>query len=92
MRKHKICIIGDGLSGLITAQTLSRLNVQIDLVSNKSNIQKKDNRTTAISPSNYKYMSETLRIKTSNFFKIKKVGLYQKKNNKIINFLNFENV
>ena len=76
MRKHKICIIGDGLSGLITAQTLSRLNVQIDLVSNKSNIQKKDNRTTAISPSNYKFMSETLRIKPSIFFKIKKVNFY----------------
>ncbi len=92
MKKPKICIIGGGLSGLITAQTLTRLNVQIDLVSNKSNTKKKDNRTTAISPSNYKFMLETLPIKPSIFFKIKKVGLYhEEKNNKIINFLNFEN-
>ena len=93
MKKHKICIIGDGLSGLITAQTLSRLDVQIDLVSNKPNIKKKDNRTTAISPSNYKFISESLPIKSSFFFKVKKVGLYhEEKNNKITNFLNFENL
>ena len=67
MKKPKICIIGGGLSGLITAQTLTRLNVQIDLVSNKSNTKKKDNRTTAISPSNYKFMLETLPIKPSIF-------------------------
>ena len=50
MKKHKICILGDGLSGLITAEVLGKLDVNIDLISKK--IQKKitDNRTTAISP------------------------------------------
>ena len=33
MKKHKICIIGDGLSGLVTAQILSKLDIQIDLIS-----------------------------------------------------------
>ena len=36
MKKHKICIIGDGLSGLITAQILGKLDVEIDLISKKS--------------------------------------------------------
>ena len=39
MKKHKICIIGDGLSGLITAQILGKLDVEIDLISKK--LQKK---------------------------------------------------
>ena len=33
MKKHKICIIGDGLSGLITAQILGQLDLEIDLIS-----------------------------------------------------------
>ena len=35
MKKHKICIIGDGLSGLVTAQILSKLDIQIDLEQNE---------------------------------------------------------
>ena len=42
MKKQRICIIGDGLSGLITAQILSKLDVQIDLFSKKK--QKKNTR------------------------------------------------
>ena len=40
MKKHKICIIGDGLSGLITAQILGKLDVEIDLISKKSEKKK----------------------------------------------------
>ena len=42
MKKHKICIVGDGLSGLVTAQVLGKLNIEIDLVFKKS--KKKNNR------------------------------------------------
>ncbi len=48
MKKYKICIIGDGLSGLITAQTLSKLDLEIDLISTKKHKKLVDNRTTAI--------------------------------------------
>ena len=41
MKKYKICIMGDGLSGLITALTLSKLNVQIDLVSKNKHTKKR---------------------------------------------------
>ena len=53
MKKQKICIIGNGLTGLTTALVLSELNIEIDLMAKfKSNEEFLDNRTTAISPSN----------------------------------------
>ena len=32
MKQQKVCIIGGGLTGLITAATLSKLNLKIDIV------------------------------------------------------------
>ena len=37
MEKQKICIIGGGLTGLITAITLSKLNLKIDLITGNIN-------------------------------------------------------
>ncbi len=93
MKKHKICIIGDGLSGLITAQILGKLDVEIDLISKKSQKKIIDNRTTAISPSNYEFILKYLLKKRSNlFFDCKKVSLYhEKENNNFFNFMNLEN-
>ena len=57
MKKQKICIIGGGLTGLVTAIALSRLNVDIDLViGNTSKNIKNSNRTTAVSQSNYEFL------------------------------------
>ena len=67
MKKQKICIIGDGLSGLITTLLLGKLDLQIDLISSKLK-KKKDNRTTAISPSNHTFLSKIYLKKTQNFF------------------------
>ena len=93
MKKHKICILGDGLSGLITAEVLGKLDVNIDLISKK--IQKKitDNRTTAISPNNHKFISKFLSSKKNElFFGCKKVKLYhENENGDLNNFMNFEN-
>ena len=36
MKKQKICIIGDGLSGLSAALILSKLDVEVDLVIKKN--------------------------------------------------------
>ena len=75
MKKQKICIIGDGLSGLITTLLLGKLDLQIDLISSKLK-KKKDNRTTAISPSNHTFLSKNLFKKNSKlFFKCKKIKL-----------------
>ena len=37
MEKQKICIIGGGLTGLITAITLSKLNLKVDLITGNIN-------------------------------------------------------
>ena len=68
MKKQKICIIGGGLTGFVTAITLANLNIEVDLVVNNiKNIKSK--RTTAISQSNFDFIKK-LKIKKSldNFF------------------------
>jgi 2-octaprenyl-6-methoxyphenol hydroxylase len=91
MNLQKICIIGDGLTGLTTAAILCKQNISIDLYSgSKKNIKKLDSRTTAISESNLQYISHNLNLKVNNFFwACKKIHLFLQDKNKIINFLNF---
>ena len=55
MKKQRICIVGDGLSGLMTALALNKLEgLEVHLISRK-NKHSKDRRTTAISASNYEF-------------------------------------
>jgi 2-octaprenyl-6-methoxyphenol hydroxylase len=92
MNYQKICIIGDGLAGLTTAIILSKENVKIDLYSNnKKKKEIPDNRTTAISESNYQYIKNNLSLDRKNFFwPCKKINLFFEDRDKIVNFLNFE--
>ncbi len=47
-------ILGDGLTAKLAASLLSKLDLEIELVALKSNLQeKKNNRTIAISNSNF---------------------------------------
>ena len=70
MEKQKVCIIGGGLTGLVTAITLSRLNLEIDLITG-DNINKKvkSARTIALSQNNYDFLKK-LKINNllENFF------------------------
>ena len=52
MKKQKICIIGGGLTGLITAISLSKLNCEIDLITDNFGKNLKSNRTIAVSNNN----------------------------------------
>jgi len=92
MNDQRICIIGDGLAGLMAAIILSTENVKIDLYSNKKKNNKNlDKRTTAISESNYQYIKNNINFNNQNFFwPCKKIGLFFEDKEKIINFLNFE--
>ena len=58
MKKQKICIIGGGLSGLITAITLSKLNCDIDLVIDNFHKNTRSNRTIAISENNFIFLEK----------------------------------
>mgnify|MGYP001156782588 CR=1 FL=1 len=93
MKKQKVCIVGDGLTGLITALSLSRLNIDIHLIGKKHQIHKSsDNRTTALSPSNYSFLSKYFdKTDLKSFWPCKKIRLYNETSNNNSNFMNLEN-
>jgi len=70
MKKQKICIIGGGLSGLVTAISLSKLDLDIDLITGNTNKNIKSNRTIAVSQNNIDY------LKKLNVFKSTKKELW----------------
>ena len=60
MIKQRICIVGDGLSGLMTAVVLAKVpGLELDLIAEKS-IKNADKRTTAISDTNYKFINQNI--------------------------------
>ena len=64
MEKQKICIVGGGLTGLITAITLSKLILQIDLITDENyNKKTKTNRTSVISKNNYDFLKKLNKLK-----------------------------
>ena len=52
MKKQIICNIGGGLTGLIKAISLSKLNCEIDLITDNFGKNLKSNRTIAVSNNN----------------------------------------
>ena len=58
MKKQKICIIGGGVTGLVTAISLSKINCEIDLVKKNVNLSKKSNRTIAVSDNNFIFLNK----------------------------------
>ena len=91
MKKQKICIIGDGLSGLTAALALSNLDIEVDFII--KNIQEKktsDPRITAISQSNFNFLIKYLDKKDAKlFWSCKKINLFYEKINHLYNFINF---
>ena len=93
MTNQRICIVGNGLTGLVTALVLSELNIDINLIGkfkiNKKNV---DRRTTAISQSNYKFLMKFLNKNSSEYFwPLNKIDLFHEVSDKYKNFMNFEN-
>ena len=90
MKKQRICIVGDGLSGLMSAIALNNLpNLEVHLIAKKNKL-KKDKRTTAISASNYEFIREFLsKLDKKLFWPSKKIDLFYESNDQKINFLNF---
>ena len=92
MKNQKICIIGDGLTGLTTAIALRKLNLNIDLFCSKYNgNSKKDKRVTAISENSYKFLKENVDLKKNRYFwPCKKINLFYENQGKHLNFLNYK--
>ena len=91
MEKQKICIIGDGLSGLTSAIAINNLdNVEVHLISKKSK-KATDKRTTAISESNFKFLKDNIsKLDARLFWPSKNIELFYETNSNKINFLNFD--
>ena len=87
MEHQKICIIGGGLTGLITAIVLSKLNIKIDLIIGNFNRAIKSNRTIAISQSNYDFLKKLKIFKFSKkeFWPCSKMKLYTETEKKEFN-------
>ena len=60
MNKQRICIVGDGLSGLMTAVVLAKVpGLEVNLIAKKG-LKNVDKRTTAISDTNYKFVNQNI--------------------------------
>ena len=91
MKKHKICIVGGGLTGLISALVLNEKGLDIDLIVEKNTSKIKDLRVTAISEKNMEFLKSTIKnINLKLFYPVKKINLFFEKNNQTKNFLNFD--
>jgi 2-octaprenyl-6-methoxyphenol hydroxylase len=90
MKKQKICIVGDGLSGLMTVIALNNLpNLEVHLIA-KKNKHIKDKRTTAISTSNFDFFKNIMsKLDNKLFWPSKKINLFYEKKDQKMNFLNF---
>ena len=89
MNKQRICIVGDGLSGLMTSIVLGQIsNIEVTLISKKVS-KIKDKRTTAISDANLKFLKEKIiGLNSKLFWPSKKIELFYETAKGKINFLN----
>jgi len=89
MIKQRICIVGDGLSGLMTAVVLAKLpGIEVNLIAKKGT-KNVDKRTTAISDTNYKFVNQNINnLEQKLFWPSKKIELFYETSKENINFLN----
>ena len=83
MKKQKICIIGGGLTGLVTAISLSKLDLEIDLIPGNLTKNFRSTRTIAISEENFNFLNK-LNIFESikkDIWVCSKMKLYTESNN-----------
>ncbi len=89
MIKQRICIVGDGLSGLMTAVVLAKVpGIDVNLIAKKGP-KNVDKRTTAISDTNFKFINKNIKsLGEKLFWPSKKIELYYETYKENINFLN----
>jgi len=79
MQKQKICIIGGGLTGLVTAIALSKLNYNIDLILGNLGHNLNSNGTIAISQNNFDFLNKLKILKSRQkvVWPCSKIKLYE---------------
>ena len=89
MIKQRICIVGNGLSGLMTAAVLVKVpGIEVNLIAKKGT-KNQDKRTTAISDTNFKFINQNITsLGQKLFWPSKKIELFYETSKESINFLN----
>ena len=88
MIKQRICIVGDGLSGLMTSVVLGQIpGVEVTLIAKKGS-KIKDRRTTAISDTNLNFLKDNIiGLNSKLFWPSKKIDLFYETSKEKINFI-----
>ncbi len=86
----KVCILGDGLTGLTLAKALVNQNIYVDLVSQRKKSLSNKNRTIGISKSNIEYFNSNIVNTKKIAWNLQKIEIFSDKlkNEKILNFEN----
>ena len=84
----KICIIGDGLTSLVLAESLSKKGIDIDLVVKSEKKSKKTLRTLGISKENLNFLQNLFPSIISTGNKINQIEIFNDSKNRILNFGN----
>ncbi len=86
----RICILGDGLSGLTLAKALVNQNIHVDLFTPQKKIKFNKSRTLGISKSNTDFFNKSIINIEKLLWKLKKIEIFTD-NLKKEKLLNFEN-
>ncbi len=89
MIKQRICIVGEGLSGLMSAVILAKVpGIEVTLIAKKRS-KNIDKRTTAISDTNYEFVNQNINsLGRKLFWPSKKIELFYETSKERVNFLN----
>ena len=86
----RVCILGNGLSGLTLAKALVNLKIFVDVMPSKKSPQLNKSRTLGISKSNLEFFNNKITNIEKIIWKLKKIDIFSDnlKNEKLLNFKN----
>ena len=89
----RVCILGDGLSGLTLAKALVNQNIYVEVVSQKKDQKFNESRTLGISKSNIDFFNKYIINIEKFIWKLKKIEIFTEnlKKEKLLNFENNNN-
>ena len=86
----RVCILGDGLSGLTLAKALVNQNIHVEVLTQKKDQKFSESRTISISKSNTDFFNKNIINIEKLLWKVKKIEIYTDnlKNERLLNFEN----
>ena len=86
----RVCILGNGLSGLTLAKALVNLKIYVDVMPLKKSLQLNKSRTLGISKSNLEFFNNKIINIDKIIWKLKKIDIFSDnlKNEKLLHFKN----